>query len=46
MKFNYVKVIKISSWIASALGAIGAAWATSVENKTLIKKLVEDHFKQ
>lgn len=44
MGSNGIKVIKILSVIASVVGMLGSAWASSEENKVVLANLVEKHF--
>ena len=39
---NWVKVIKVCSFVASLAGTIGTAWASGKENEITLAKLVNE----
>ena len=39
-----VQVIKVGAMVASVVGMVGTAFATTMDNKNTLKKLVDDHF--
>ena len=45
-KLNVVKVVKVASLAASVLGMIGTSWVNGEENKKVLQKLVDEHFKK
>lgn len=45
-KINIVQIVKIASMAASIIGMIGSSWASSKENKAILKDLVNEHFQK
>lgn len=43
-KDKVVTVIRVGATVASVVGMVGTAFATSVTNKHTLEKLVDDHF--
>ena len=41
-KINIVKTVKLLSMAASVVGMIGASWANSKENESILARLVEE----
>lgn len=46
MSSNIVKIVKVASMVASVIGMIGSAWASSKENKVILENLVNEHFQK
>lgn len=46
MNSNIVKIVKIASMVASVIGMVGSAWASSKENKIVLENLVNEHFQK
>lgn len=46
MKVDIVKIVKITSMVASVAGMIGSSWATGKENKAILENLAKEHFQK
>lgn len=46
MSSNIIKIVKVASMVASVIGMIGSAWASSKENKVILENLVNEHFQK